>query len=127
MGALTALKDHDLVFVHVEAPDEAGHAGDVEGKVTAVEQVDALMVPQLDADDLASDHGWAGAHELRVLVLPDHPTPLKLKTHVAEPVPFVMWGPGLEPNGAGAYSEKEARATGFAVAPGHLLLSRLLS
>ena len=127
MGALTALEDHDLVFVHVEAPDEAGHAGDVEGKVTAVEQVDALMVSQLDADDLASDHGWAGAHELRVLVLPDHPTPLKLKTHVAEPVPSVMWGPGLEPNGAGAYSEKEARATGFAVAPGHLLLSRLLS
>ncbi len=60
-------------------------------------------------------------------MLPDHPTPLELKTHVAEPVPFVMWGPGFAPNGATAYTEKEARATGFAVAPGHLLLSKFLA
>ena len=59
--------------------------------------------------------------------MPDHPTPLAIKTHVAEPVPFVMWGPGFAPNGAQAYSETEARATGFAVAPGHLLIGRLLA
>jgi 2,3-bisphosphoglycerate-independent phosphoglycerate mutase len=64
---------------------------------------------------------------VRLLVLPDHPTPVELKTHVADPVPFVMWGPGLAANGAEAFSETEARATGFAVAPGHLLMSRLLS
>jgi len=126
-GALAALEDHDLVFVHVEAPDEAGHAGDVEGKVRAVERVDALMVPQLSTEALAVCYEWAQEHEVKVLVLPDHPTPLELKTHVAEPVPFVMRGPGLEPNGAKAFTEKEARATGFAVAPGHSLLSKFLS
>jgi 2,3-bisphosphoglycerate-independent phosphoglycerate mutase len=126
-GALAALEDHDVVFVHVEAPDEASHAGNAEGKVRALEQVDALMVPQLTDGAPAGAYGWAGTHGLRVLVLPDHPTPLELKTHVAEPVPFVMWGPGFAPNGAGAYTEKEARVTGFAVAPGHLLLSKFLS
>ena len=49
---------------------------------------------------------WAEAHEVRLLVLPDHPTPLELKTHVAEPVPFIMWGPGFAPNGAAAYTER---------------------
>jgi 2,3-bisphosphoglycerate-independent phosphoglycerate mutase len=114
-GALEALHDHDVVFVHVEAPDEAAHAGDVAGKVRAIERVDALMVPQATA-----------RRDVSLLVLPDHPTPLEIKTHVAEPVPFVMWGPGFVANGAQAYTETEARATGFAVAPGHLLLPRFL-
>jgi len=117
-GALAALADHDVVFVHVEAPDEASHAGDVEAKVRAVEQVDALMVPQVTS--------LAGGGEVALLVLPDHPTPLEIKTHVAEPVPFAMWGPAFAPNGAQAFSENGARATGFAVAPGHLLLSLFL-
>jgi 2,3-bisphosphoglycerate-independent phosphoglycerate mutase len=118
-GALAAVSDHDVVFVHVEAPDEAAHAGDVQAKVRAVEQVDALMVPQVTA--------LAGREDVALLVLPDHPTPLEIKTHVAEPVPFALWGPGFAPNGAQAFSENEARATGFAVAPGHLLLSRFLT
>jgi 2,3-bisphosphoglycerate-independent phosphoglycerate mutase len=63
---------------------------------------------------------------VRLLVLPDHPTPLEIKTHVGEPVPFLMWGAGIEANGAAGYTEEEARATGFAVAPGHLLLSQFL-
>ncbi len=115
-GALEALADHDVVFVHVEAPDEASHAGDMAGKVRAIGQVDALMVPQATARG-----------DVSLLVLPDHPTPLEIKTHVAEPVPFVMWGPGFAANGAQAYSEAEARATGFAVAPGHRLLPRFLA
>jgi 2,3-bisphosphoglycerate-independent phosphoglycerate mutase len=115
-GALRALDDYDLVVVHVEAPDEAGHAGDVAGKVYAIEQVDALMVPQVV--------GLEG--RVRVLVLPDHPTPLAFKTHVAEPVPFVMWGPGFSGSGAAAYSEAEALATGLLVSPGHDLMSRFL-
>jgi len=137
-AALASLTDHDVVFVHVESPDEAGHAGDAAGKVEAIEQVDALMVPQVMAyaRALASSAGaaqgeapgaaGAGAEALRVLVLPDHPTPLEIRTHVAEPVPFILWGPGFEANGASAYTESEARATGFAVAPGHLLMSMFL-
>jgi len=116
-GALEALADHDVVFVHVEAPDEASHAGNVQAKVEAVERVDALMVPQATALD----------GPVSLLVMPDHPTPLVTKTHASEPVPFVMWGPGFAGNGAQLFTEEEARATGFAVAPGHLLLSKFLS
>ena len=58
---------------------------------------------------------------------PDHPTPLEIKTHVAEPVPFVMWGRGFAANGARGFTENEARATGLTVAPGHLLLSMFLN
>ncbi len=118
-GGLASLDDHDVVFVHVEAPDEAGHAGDVQGKVRAIEQADELMLPQVIARAQS-------AGDVRLLVMPDHPTPLELKSHVPEPVPFVMWGPGITANGARVYSEAEARATGFAVAPGHLLMSRFL-
>jgi 2,3-bisphosphoglycerate-independent phosphoglycerate mutase len=117
-AALAALAGHDLVFVHVESADEAGHAGDATAKVKAIEQVDALMVPQITQA--------ASREALKVLVLPDHPTPLRIRTHVAEPVPFILWGPGFRPNGANAYTEEAARATGFAVAPGHRLMSIFL-
>jgi 2,3-bisphosphoglycerate-independent phosphoglycerate mutase len=132
VGALDALADHDVVFVHVEAPDEASHAGDVQGKLRALEQIDALMIPRVVAmqERLAVESARAGAADeapgVRLLVMSDHPTPVELKTHVAEPVPFVMWGPGLPANGAKTFSETEARATGFAVAPGHLLMSMFL-
>jgi 2,3-bisphosphoglycerate-independent phosphoglycerate mutase len=136
-AALASLGDHDLVFVHVESPDEAGHAGDAAGKVEAIERVDALMLPQLleaNARESAAGRkpaadpaaGRGAVYGLKVLVLPDHPTPLEIRTHVAEPVPFILWGPGFVPNGAVAYTEKEARATGFAVAPGHRLLPLFL-
>ena len=141
-GALDALDDHDVVFVHVEAPDEASHAGDVVEKVRAIEEVDRLMVPLVLAlregpsptvagdrfdDAVAGERSDHATEEVSLLVLPDHPTPLEIKTHVAEPVPFLMWGPGFEANGAQAFTETEARATGLAVAPGHLLMGRLLS
>ena len=146
--ALAALAGHDVVFVHVESPDEAGHAGDAAGKVEAIEKVDALMVPQFleaaapgapprqgpalgvgaggKAEGWAAPAGGAGPDGFRLLVLPDHPTPLEIRTHVAEPVPFIMWGAGFQANGASAYTEEAARATGFAVAPGHLLMSMFL-
>jgi 2,3-bisphosphoglycerate-independent phosphoglycerate mutase len=115
-GALAALSERDVVIVHVEAPDEAGHSGDVAGKVEALEFIDALMVPQVEA--LGGD--------VRLLVMPDHPTPLVLRTHVAEPVPFLLWGPGFEPNGAAAFTEAEAAGTGLLVDPGHGLMARFV-
>ncbi|GAB4242777.1 MAG: cofactor-independent phosphoglycerate mutase [Thermoleophilia bacterium] len=114
-GSLQALEDHDLVVVHVEAPDEAGHSGDVAGKVEALEKVDELMVTQV-----------LRRPDVRLLVLPDHPTPLATRTHTAEPVPFLIWGPGVKANGARGYSEAEASATGLEVSPGHSLLGRFL-
>lgn len=127
-GALDTLGDYDLVFVHVEAPDEASHAGDVAGKLRAIEQIDALMVPQVFEMQRRIERGDApGESEgVRLLVMSDHPTPVELKTHVAEPVPFVMWGPGCTSNGASIFTEAAARATGFAVAPGYRLMSLFL-
>ncbi|MCX8032275.1 MAG: cofactor-independent phosphoglycerate mutase [Thermoleophilia bacterium] len=128
-GALDALHRYDVVFVHVEAPDAAAHAGDADAKVRAIEQIDALMLSQVFA--WAEKHGPASAsatpiHELSVLALCDHPTPLAIRTHVAEPVPFVMWGPKFQANGAREFTEKAARATGLVAAPGWTLMSWLL-
>lgn len=116
-GSLAALDEYDAVVVHVEAPDEAAHAGNVQEKVEALEMVDELMVPQV----------LALPYKVRLLVQPDHPTPLRVQTHVNELVPFIVWAPGrVAPNGARAYSEAEARATGLLVDPGHDLMRRFL-
>lgn len=115
-GALAALEDHDLVVVHVESPDEEGHAGDAAGKVAAIEAIDRDMVSVL-RDRLG---------EMRVLAMPDHPTPVELKTHVGEAVPFVLAGPGIGVNGATEFSEAAAAATGLVVDPGRDVVDLLL-
>jgi 2,3-bisphosphoglycerate-independent phosphoglycerate mutase len=64
--------------------------------------------------------------DVRVLAMPDHPTPVAIKTHVGEPVPFLLWGPGIAENGASAYSEAAAIATGLTLDPGRLVMDELL-
>ena len=64
--------------------------------------------------------------DVRVLAMPDHPTPIAIKTHIGEPVPFLLWGPGIAPNGADAYSEAEAAATGLVLDPGRQVMDELL-
>jgi len=115
-GALAALADHDLVVIHVESPDEEGHAGSIHGKIAAIEAIDREVVSRVRAC----------TEEMRILALPDHPTPTALKTHVGEPVPFVLWGPGVPHNGAQAYGESAAAATGCIVDPGAEVMTRLL-
>ncbi|WP_411814478.1 cofactor-independent phosphoglycerate mutase [Dehalococcoides mccartyi] len=115
-GGLLALGDNDLVVIHVEAPDEAGHAGSLADKVKAIELIDELMVGQL----------LAYPEDIRVLVTPDHPTPLELKTHVAEPVPFLMWGKGFASNGVFRFTEKEAAKTGIIFEKGCNLMQTFL-
>ena len=117
-GALAALNDHDLVVVHVESPDEEGHAGDAEGKIAAIEAIATHVI--------AAVRARAAAGDVRILAMPDHPTPIELKTHVGEPVPFILWGPGIAENGASAYSEAEARGTGVLLDPGRLVMDELL-
>lgn len=114
-AALEFLKDGDFVFVHVEAPDECGHGGDAAGKTEAVARFDARIVaPMLQAlGDKAA-----------FVIACDHLTPLAIRTHAADPVPFLFWARGVTPNGATAFSEREAAKTGLAVAPGHMLLPR---
>ncbi|MGQ9523584.1 MAG: cofactor-independent phosphoglycerate mutase [Armatimonadota bacterium] len=84
-AAVQALEELDLVVVHVEAPDEAGHKGDVEAKIYAIEQIDSCVVRIIR-------EGLQRLQEpCRILVMPDHPTPIPLRTHCAEPVPFLLW------------------------------------
>lgn len=117
-GALAALADHDLVVIHVEAPDEEGHAGDMAAKIAAIEAIDREVISRVIAR--------AAGGDVRLLAMPDHPTPIPLKTHVGEPVPFVIWGPGIASNGATAFSEVDADATGVVLDPGHQVMGVLL-
>ena len=116
-GALRALEHNDAVFIHVEAPDESGHEGLIEEKVKSIEEIDSQIVSRLLS--------WKD-DELRVLVMPDHPTPIKIKTHTSEAVPFVIWGSGFESNGAQSYSESSAVATGLLIERGHELVEMMV-
>ena len=121
LAAIEALKDHDLVVVHVEATDEAGHNGAAREKTKALESIDRLIVgPLLDALEQTGEP-W------RILVAPDHETPLEIRTHERKPVPFVMMGAGLEPGrGQRPMTEANARKTGMHVAVGHELIEYFL-
>ncbi|MES0329491.1 MAG: cofactor-independent phosphoglycerate mutase [Dehalococcoidales bacterium] len=116
-GALKALDDHDLVVIHVEAPDEAAHSGSVADKISAIERVDSDMVARLRA--------YAG-DKLRLLIMPDHPTPVETRRHIGEPVPFLLWGPGFAANGAAAFSEAEAGKTGLFLEKGYNIMGWLV-
>ena len=115
--ALEVLEKHDLVTVHIEAPDEAAHAGSIDGKIEAIQRVDQEVVNRI--------RSWR-TDELRVLVMPDHPTPIKIQTHTDEPVPFVLWGSGFMPNGAKAFSEAEAKGTGLFIDKGYTIMGKLI-
>jgi 2,3-bisphosphoglycerate-independent phosphoglycerate mutase len=116
-AALGALAPGRLVYLHVEAPDEASHAGSLEDKLRAIEDFDRLVVGPVLAGLPA------GA---RVLAVTDHYTPLSIKTHSGEPVPWAIWGEGVPASGASGFSEREA-ARGPLVEPGHTLIERLLA
>ncbi len=117
--AVKALEKSDLVFVHVEAPDECGHQGDAPNKVRSLERIDEAIVARV----LDSAVGRSG--NLRVLVCPDHPTPVALKTHATEPSPFLAWGPGFAPTGL-AYHEAQARLSKIQLKHGHELMGKFL-
>jgi 2,3-bisphosphoglycerate-independent phosphoglycerate mutase len=111
-AGLEALKTKDLVIIHLEAPDETSHQGDLEAKLKAIENFDKLIVgPVLK--------GLAQAGHYRLLVSCDHYTPLKLRTHSADPVPFVFYD-SQNPNNSQApgYCEKNALASGVLIEDG---------
>jgi 2,3-bisphosphoglycerate-independent phosphoglycerate mutase len=116
-GALAALEPHDMVIIHVEAPDEAGHAGSVKDKIEAIQRVDKEIVGQLRTWDKDA---------LRMLVMPDHATPIEVQTHVADPVPFMLWGPGFRAGGAKRFTETEARKTGVFLEKGYDIMGKLI-
>jgi 2,3-bisphosphoglycerate-independent phosphoglycerate mutase len=114
-GALDALKNHDLIVVHIEAPDEAGHSGSIDDKVKAIEKIDSEVVVRLRRYQ----------DELRVLVMPDHPTPITVRTHTPDPVPFLIWGKGVRANGMKRFTETEAESTGVFIGEGYKIMSSL--
>lgn len=118
-AALKALQDQDLVFIHVEAPDEAGHKGELTLKIQAIEDFDARVVgPLLVGLKTMGDH--------RVLVMCDHLTPIAVRTHTSEAVPFVLFDSRHPGNNSRAYSEAAAKASGLLLEHGADLLPRLV-
>jgi len=117
VGALAALKEYDLVVIHIEATDEASHAGSIDDKIEAIQRVDREVVSQI--------RSWR-LDNLRALILPDHPTPIQTQTHSGEPVPFMLWGPGFNANGAKRFTEFEAKNTGLFIEEGYKIMGRLI-
>ncbi len=118
-AALGALRELDLVFVHVEAPDEAGHSGELPLKLQAIEDFDAQVVGPLM-------QGLAALGDHRVLVLCDHLTPISVRTHTPEPVPYILYDSRGSQNQTRPYTEAAAQATGLLLEQGADLLPRLL-
>jgi 2,3-bisphosphoglycerate-independent phosphoglycerate mutase len=121
-AALNALKTQDFVYLHVEAPDEASHKGSVDEKIQAIEDFDTKIVkPVLDGLQQRGE-------PFRVLLLPDHPTPLSLKTHSSEAVPFILYDSTKIPEKprTHAYCELDAQATGVNVTQGWTLMDTFI-
>ena len=119
-AAAKALSKYDIVLVHVEAPDEASHRGDAEGKREAIESVDREVVSRVRR---AAEECARKGEDARVLVLPDHLTPLSTRDHAHGEVPFVLAGTGIEPDSASAVSERAAASSGTMIERGWELLA----
>ena len=122
-AALKALLEDncDFVYVHVEAPDEMGHQGSIEKKIKAIEYLDKRVVARI------KDGMDASGEDYRMLVLPDHPTPICVKTHTSDPVPYVLYDSrNREEKDGISYSEAEAKKTGKLLEKGHELIWHLL-
>lgn len=114
------LKDgYDFAYIHVEAPDEMGHQGSIERKIKSVENIDALVVKTV-IDGLE-----AGGEPYRVIITPDHPTPIRLRTHVAKPVPYLLYDSTDTKERDWLYNEKDAEKSGNFIADGHELIDKL--
>jgi 2,3-bisphosphoglycerate-independent phosphoglycerate mutase len=122
-AAVQALKNHDLVVLHVEAPDEASHNGDLDAKVRAIEDFDARVVGRII-------HATASEPALRVLALCDHVAPVATRSHTPDPVPYVLHQRGgaaqAYSGSAGSFSENAAKASGKLIPEGHRLMEYFL-
>jgi len=112
----------DFVYIHMEAPDECGHQGDPAHKVYSIEQIDGKVLKTLISEFEKAGEDYA------ILVAPDHPTPCACKTHVSEPVPYLIYTNVKNlGNGATRYTEAEAAKTGVYIPDGYELIGRLLA
>ena len=123
-AAVDALINHNIefVYVHVEAPDEMGHQGSVERKIKAIENLDSRIIKRV------YEGVTAAGEDIRMLIMPDHPTPIKIRTHTDEPIPYMLFDStktlGEEPHRT--YCEKNAKETGIYEENGYKLIEKLL-
>lgn len=109
----------DFVYVHIEAPDECGHRHEIQNKVKAIELIDQkVLAPLIEA---LKAYG-----EYRIMILPDHPTPLALRTHTNDPVPYLIYDSRVRKNGVDCFCEKTAKQTGIYVPTGHTLIDKFI-
>ncbi len=119
-AALEALKTNDFVYLHIEASDEAGHEGDVDLKVKTIENLDSRAVRIIYEEVQQWDEPVA------IGILPDHPTPCSIRTHTAEPVPFIIYKPGITPDRVTVYDEFSVREGRFGILEGDSFIRELL-
>ena len=115
-AAIEALKKQDFVFLHIEASDEAGHDGDLDLKLKTIENLDSRIVKPVYEEVI----NWN--EPVCIAVLPDHPTPVEIRTHVKEPVPFIIWYKGIEPDDVSTYDEVSCVSGSY----GHLNLNEFM-
>ena len=122
-AAVKALTEdgYDFVYIHVEAPDEMGHQGSVERKVQAIEYLDEQVI-----GPVAKELEEKGV-DFRMLVLPDHPTPIRVRTHTSDSVPYMLYDSTNKQNNTWNYNEEEAKASGNYVAEGHTIIDKLFA
>ena len=119
-ATIDALKDHDLVYLHIEASDEAGHEGNVELKTKTIEYLDQRVVKHLVEEVSKMDEPVA------IAVLPDHPTPCATTVHTKDPVPFIIYKPGVDPDGVEAYDEFTVQQGSYGLIHGADFIKALL-
>lgn len=121
MAAVKALCDdgYDFAYIHVEAPDEMGHQGSLERKLEAVENLDQKVIR------VVKEQLEAKGEDFRMLVLPDHPTPIRLRTHVGEPVPYLLYDSTNKLASNLRYNEKDAKKSGIYIENGHEIIDHL--
>ncbi len=122
-AALKALLENgqDLAYIHVEAPDEMGHQGSIKDKVQAIEYLDSRVVkPLIDKLDSANT-------PYKILIMPDHPTPIRYRTHTSDPVPYLIYNSEKELNKTWNYNEKEAKKSGTFIEQGYTLMKKFIT
>lgn len=120
-AAKALLEDgYDFVYIHMEAPDEMGHQGSLEKKIKAIEYLDGRVLgPLVERLDQSGE-------DYRLLLMPDHPTPIACRTHTSDPVPYLLYDSRKDGEFSGLYNEEDARKSGIRVEQGYTLMSKLL-
>ena len=110
----------DFVYIHMEAPDEMGHQGSLERKIKAIEYVDNRVLSTV------VEKMEQSGEDFRILVMPDHPTPIACRTHTSDPVPYMLYDSRVDKKFDGLYNEADAKKSGVVVEQGYTLMSKLL-